>query len=227
MNTENLFCNKCSTVTKHKIVWEDSETEQVKEYYEGMNLDLWEATKVQIFKCQGCWEITVRKSTFWSEDRDKYGELIEKNIQMLPPRHNPNLRPPQSLKNIPENLFRLYNEIIDTYNNRNYTLCAGGIRAIIEGICTEVGILKGGILKSGDKIKNIEDKVNALFEKGIITKKHSTILHSFRALGNNALHEIILPTKEELEQAITIINHSIDSVILFKHNEKNKRNEKL
>ena len=55
--------------------------------------------------------------------------------------------------------------------------------------------------KNGTKVvkrfKNLEGKIAGLYEKGFLTKKSSTILHEHRFLGNEAVHELSQPSKDQ------------------------------
>ncbi len=43
----------------------------------------------------------------------------------------------------PEILDRLYRETIDAFNNSSFLFCAGGLRALVEGICADRGVTDG------------------------------------------------------------------------------------
>jgi len=206
-----LHCNNCNHSTNHKILMETKEREIIKEPYDLKILELWLDIKLQALKCESCDEISFRKASIWCEDinPDTLG--------------NPNIPHPNSFKNVPSNIVGLYTEIIESYNNEIYTLCAAGLRAIIEGICEERGVKKGKYeyKDSTGKViqkmtKNLQGKINGLYEKGLITKAHSNILHEQRILGNEALHQLEQPSKEELINAIQIINLTMDNIYNLK-----------
>jgi hypothetical protein len=98
-------------------------------------------------------------------------------------------------------------------------MCAAGLRAIVEGICVEAGVKDGPVVVNatggGTKIvrkKNLEGKISGLNEKGIIAKNYCEILHEHRYMGNEAVHELAMPSREELQLAISIVEHTLDSV---------------
>ncbi len=120
---------------------------------------------------------------------------------------------------------RIYRETIECFNNEIYTLCAAGLRSIVEGICKDQGIKDGPITVTENdgssktvRKRNLHGKISGLCEKGILTKKNSDILHELRFLGNEAVHELSQPSPEELTLAIEIIEHIIDA--LYKIPEK-------
>ena len=50
-------------------------------------------------------------------------------------------------------LRKIYREVVSAYNNEIYSLCAAGLRSIIEGICVERNITDGEVEytdKNGD-----------------------------------------------------------------------------
>lgn len=142
----------------------------------------------QIIQCQGCKTISFRIFSWCSEcvDYDCNGtseKLYQKRqIECLPLK---------SFYNSSRVISRIYREIIDSYNNETYTLCAAGLRAIVEGLCADQGIKDGPVeirKKDGSTIIKRKDdlhgKISGLFEKGILTKRNSEILHEHRFLGN-------------------------------------------
>lgn len=53
----------------------------------------------------------------------------------------------------------------------------------------------------------LDGKINGLQERGLITKSQQCALHELRFLGNKALHDLDIPSKNELEIAFEIIEH--------------------
>ena len=104
-------------------------------------------------------------------------------------------------------------------NNEINTLCAAGLRTIIEGICAVLKINNGPVeitKKDGSvkivRKKNLQGKISGLTEKGILTTKYSDILHEHRYLGNEAVHELSQPSRQELALAIEIIENILENV---------------
>jgi hypothetical protein len=153
-----------------------------------------------------------------SEDFDPETGKTEITERLYPLRSK-NYLVMKDYRNVPPNIRRIYREVVECFNNELYTLCAGGLRTIIEGICTDHKIKDGPVeinLKDGTKKierrKNIEGKIAGLFEKGILTKQNADILHEHRFIGNEALHELAQPSKDELTLAIQIIEHMFDNI---------------
>jgi hypothetical protein len=131
--------------------------------------------------------------------------------------------------NAPPNLRRIYRETIDSFNAECYTICAGGLRAIVEGICAANGVTNGPVEKEiKGKIeirqsKQLDGKISGLREKDILTKKKAELLHSHRYLGNDALHQLQMPSVDELRLGIEILEHVL--IELYEIQDKAKEME--
>ncbi len=95
-------------------------------------------------------------------------------------------------RQLPKKLDKIYRETIGAFNNHLFVLCAAGLRTLIEGICDDKN-MKG---------KNLEDKINNLV--GILPANIVASLHSFRFIGNEALHELTTPNPDDLQLAIEV-----------------------
>lgn len=109
-----------------------------------------------------------------------------------PPRSRDDLRA-KVFRKIPPKLRTIYAQTIKAFNHKLWVLCAAGLRALIEGICADKGL-------SG---RNLEQKINAL--EGHLPKAIVANLHSFRFMGNQAVHELTAPKRDELKIAIDVI----------------------
>jgi len=208
-----VLCQKCKHETNHIVlasikasgaeVFGDDACYQWETYYE-------------IIQCQGCDEISFRQCDTDSESYD--GEEYYPTVTIFPRRTKETINI-KTYHNIPRNINRLYKETINCYNNDIMTLCAAGVRALVEGICLNKKIKDGeinytdknGILKT-KRSKDLQGKIHGLYEMGILTKDNSESLNEHRYLGNEAIHELSLPSKEELSLAISIIEHILYSI---------------
>jgi hypothetical protein len=221
-----ILCSKCKTETRH-IVIQSTDINGCEYIDETFSID-WN-TQHQIIECQGCLEISYREETCNSEDLDFRTNKPEVFVRIYPMRTCDTLFA-KDFFNMPFDLKQIYEETIDCFNNQIFTLCAAGLRAIIEGICAEEGVKKGLVEVSDKTVKKatLEGKINGLYEKGILTKRQSEILHQHRYIGNEAIHKLITPSKEELELAIQIVEHILESVFEINHKalKLNKKREK-
>lgn len=67
-----------------------------------------------------------------------------------------------------------------------------GLRSLLEGMCNDKGI-------TGN---NLSEKIN---NSHFIPENIRNNLHAFRFIGNDATHNLLIPTKFELLEAIEII----------------------
>ncbi len=224
----DVLCAKCKLETCHKVLKSINDywcSDDHPEYYvDG-------ATEYQIIECQGCKTISFRSNGWFSED--DFHDGYEGNT-ILYPQRSKNTLPIKEFYNVPKNLRRIYREVIDSYNNELTTLCSAGLRAIIEGICSEKKI-KHGLVTITDgsgatkevKKSNLQGKISGLAEKGILTKNNAEILHEHRFLGNEALHELVQPSMAELKLAIEIVEHVLESIFEIVSKAKELRERKV
>lgn len=204
----DVFCPECLRDTRHLIL------QSVNVYWRGDDHPEYYvdgATDYQIIECQGCRTISFRTEGWFSEEDGK-------SVNLYPERSTDTL-PIKDIIRVQRKLRRIYREIIDTYNNENYTLCAAGLRAIIEGICAERNVTDGEVEVDDGKgniqkfrKSNLQGKISGLAEKGILTKSNAEILHEHRFLGNEALHELSQPYYDELRLAIEIVEHILENI---------------
>ena len=154
--------------------------------------------------------------------------------EMLYPKRTQYSLPIKNFYNIPQNLKRIYRETIDCFNNESYTLCGAWVRALVEGLCLENWIMDGEIEttdKEGKALKRRSDtlqwKINGLYEKGRLTKENAEILHEHRFLWNTAMHDLSIPSKEELSLAIEVLEHVFDSLYEIPRKGSQLKNKRL
>lgn len=203
------FCMNCEGNRNHTTLCEKRVSEHTDVY------NYW--AKFAIIQCNGCDEISFLKETCFSEDIDDDGR--PKLVRTLyPERHKLSRRAKEYCK-VPFKLRNLYIEIIEAYNSESPLLCAAGLRSLVEGICADLKIKKGPteVLKKGgikviEQTQKLEGKINGLVETGYLSKKHASILHRHRFLGNDALHDLDKPTFDCLRAAIDIIEHTLENL---------------
>ena len=232
-------CAECKRPTRHLVItsydYHGSEEDREEQWYVDWS------SNFQIIQCQGCMTVSYRTKTYFSEDVQQYGpnDYDDGTTETIYPKRSKETISAKDFWNIPNNLRRIYRETVDSFNNDLYTLCAAGLRALVEGLCAELGVTDGPKeveKKDGTKeikrFSNLEGKIAGLHEKGYLTQQHSEVLHEHRYMGNEAVHQLNMPTKDELLLAIEIIEHMFESVyeIPQKHHElqfkRKKRNKK-
>lgn len=211
------YCGACKKNMNYKVlcekeeVWNDS--------------DMWGKTKYQIVQCKGCDNIFFREEMLCSEDINVYTGEPEPIITIYP-----DAKEKLSLGEVecflPDKLSKICLETIGAYNSKIYTLCAVGLRAVVEGICEEQGVTRGKVRRSQTDgtteevtSKNLDGKINGLVEKGCLTEYQARVLHNHRFLGNEAVHRLEVPSGNELKIAIEVIIDILGSIYALGYKE--------
>jgi len=215
MKTKNVgdivksVCVDCKRVTSHKVL-ASTQNSGYEDWGNGEGLD-WSENDL-IIQCQGCEAISFLRESSNSEDYDQFGPCITTTVF---PDASVDTFGFQLSSYVPENISRIFRESIKCFNSGAYILCAVGIRAVIEAICNDKKVKSGNVrvyTKEGYTNKRKSDlrgKIAGLYEKGILTKRNADILHQHRFLGNEAIHELSVPTKKELMLALEIAHNLI------------------
>lgn len=209
-------CVKCNGATKHQVL--TSIEVNGSEYNQEETCGVEWAHHYQIIQCGGCESISFRHTSQDSENFDPITYEIYETEQLYPEREA-TILPTKSYSNVPPNLRRIYSELIDCFNNDSPILCAAGLRAIVEGICAEHGILNGPVEKLAKggtsktvRSKDLQGRIAGLQEKGLLAKKNADTLHEHRYLGNEAVHQLARPSNNELRLAIEIVELTLDQL---------------
>lgn len=216
-----IYCPSCNNSTNHKILKKESRIYGDYEQGESRWTIEW-----QIIECLGCETISGRELKSFEDDFDpETGKHYEHEI--LYPKRGENILQVKTFLNLPINLRPIYRETIDAFNNQSPILCSAGLRALIEGICTELKIEDGPVPREKNGIieiirkKDLSAKISGLYEKGLLTKVHADTLHKHRFLGNKGLHSLQQPSTSDLQLAIEIVEHTFDN--LFEIGPKARR----
>jgi hypothetical protein len=203
--TVKTFCNKCAKEINHEVIMDyfnhgveltATGTVSLPNLVPDYDRIEWN-DDYQILKCLGCDRISFRKYGRSSEYQDM---IDDGSYEELYP--NREKRKQKDFSNMPDNLNVIYKETISTYNSTNFILCAGGIRAVLEGICKNKDITDW----------KLDKKIETMCTKGIITLPQKDALHQLQFLGNNALHDLTVPKIEEIEAALDIVEHIINDI---------------
>jgi hypothetical protein len=179
---DKIYCNYCKRVTNHEEKLRNKEICSEDEGFHEYLLNI-------VWMCMGCREFVLER-VFYNDETTCDEEA---DIGYFPKRSHSELAPKTYSKLKPK-LVSLYNEAITCYNEGALILCAAGLRALLEGICSDKRI-QGRNLKK--KINNLHPR---LPNRNIIRN-----LHHFRFMGNEAVHELAAPKATELALAISVI----------------------
>ncbi len=211
--TVKVLCTECNRQTNH-LVLVSADRVGTEQY----DKDIWISWEdnYQIMQCQGCETVSFRHLNWFSEYQDF--DWSGHTERIYPKRDAASLKT-KDFQNAPNSLRRIYRESIEAFNNECYTLCAAGLRGMVEGICADQSITDGPVVvpaKGGGtqvvRKDNLEGKIFGLCEKGVLTKSNADTLHEHRYLGNEAVHELAQPSNAELKLAIDIIEHTLEQV---------------
>lgn len=204
------YCNNCHVQSKHIVISDYYENgRELGEYGTSWKNDY------QIIKCENCDRISFRLNGWFSEYCDYFSGGDDGSFEELYPESNENLRLEKDFKSLPYSLSDIYSEVIKSFNQHIYILCAVGIRALLEGICKENKVCQGEVPdKNGVKHirRNLEGKIYGMLQLGIINKQEFNALHELRFLGNSAVHQLEVPSVYDINIALDIIEHLMDDI---------------
>jgi hypothetical protein len=100
----------------------------------------------------------------------------------------------------PRLIKRLYEEVLLTFNEQAHILCAAGLRALLEAICSDKGVASAVIGKHSLTLEKKIDLLSAIVPKHIVDT-----LHDFRFMGNKAIHRLEYPDAGDLHRALNVI----------------------
>jgi hypothetical protein len=60
--------------------------------------------------------------------------------------------------------------------------------------------------------QDLQKKIDDLVSKGLLEKPQADLLHEERYIGNAALHEILPPAKQEIEDGLVIVEGLMNTI---------------
>ena len=191
------FCNECHHETWHDVLFVKNTYDDLGNFFE-----LWQ--DYGVLQCCGCNTVCFRIDTTDSASYDvdfETGERIPIIYTTNYPSINKSLKPIENIYEIPNEIREIYNETIKSIANGCYTLAGIGLRTTVEAIC------------SHEKISDtdLKAKIESLVTNGFISKDDADKLHAIRFMGNDAAHDMEVPTKNKLVIALKIIEHLIST----------------
>lgn len=197
--TVKCYCASCNRTTNHTIVSSERMNSSDDNY--------WWSTNYNIVKCCGCDTISFLTATKEEGviDYDDNGEIIYPTTYKTYPYHKPFAKAISNLWPIPVNIEKIYKETINALNNDCFLLAAAGFRIIVEAICIDIKV----------EGKSLETKINNLCKKGVITKNDRDRLHSIRFMGNDSVHSIKKPDKQQIRLVLDIIHNMLNGLYIL------------
>lgn len=102
---------------------------------------------------------------------------------------------------------KIYSETLVAVQEGSRILAGLGLRGIVEAVCIDRGI----------KSKDLGLRIERLAAKGYISKKDAERLHGIRFLGNDAAHDIKEPSSWQIEVALKIVEHALNTIYVLEH----------
>ena len=179
----------------------------------------------RLVKCLGCNSIKyVTSKSDWGMDPNDPWQNVESDVRVYPdaPGSNQQRLPTITINDatddwgkslIPSSVMKMYKETIDAFNASVRTLAGAGLRATVEAICLDSGISNG----------NLQNKIDELAAKNLLTTAQAELLHEERYIGNAALHELETPSVQDIEDGLRIVEGLITTIYLLPEKAKNLR----
>jgi hypothetical protein len=201
--SQKKFCNRCKGYTNQIVIFqkriehEDYEPEYFYNNY---------GEVYKVFECAGCNQVSFgyEYHDYMDTFHGLNGDLNYSVITDYFPQHF-SFQELYGSQLLPKSIKAIYDETITALKNKCYLLSAAGFRAIIEAICLNNSI-------SG---KTLENKIDKLKSNMLITQKEAARLHAVRFLGNDSLHQIIIPSESTLLGVLNIIQHLLNNLYII------------
>jgi hypothetical protein len=197
-----LPCGQCLGETRHKVL------ESVDVSGEDPSWDYHCVDNYQIVQCQGCDTVSFRKChsdtedfiVDEEEDKTHYIDRVDLYPSRVAGRHK--LRQAHFL---PSSVSRIYDETHSALSNKQPILAGVGIRALVETVCNEESATG----------HSLEQKIDDLVTRGVLTRAGAETLHSMRILGNQAAHQVKPHSEETLNLAMDVVEHLLNDVYIL------------
>lgn len=119
----------------------------------------------------------------------------------------PKPKPKLSDERIPEDIREDIDEAKMCFSVKCYRASTAMFRKALEACC---------VAKGTSKNKNLEGKIDELFEEGIITKNIKDWAHTIRWIGNDALHiNANKVTREDAEDILKLAEQIFNNIYVF------------
>ena len=189
-----IYCNTCKGDTNHELnALHERSNELLRsadERDEPTGFEEW--WEYRFWICRGCDAATleIAYTNTGSLDARAREQVWHSTIH---PRRKRRSRPLKRFYQLDVKLESIYREVIESFNAELRTLCAVGLRALLEGICANKKV-------AGPNLYERIGGMNAHLPSNIVQS-----LHSFRFMGNEAAHELQAPSRADLELAIAVM----------------------
>ena len=198
-------CNICAGERNHQLLHFHSKewTEEVDDYGSYVSGE----DRYELLQCAGCERVTLRHSSYFSENTDDDGRVVP-TVSYYPPATF--RRKPRWLSGSGRFLFigqtdfvpRLLNEIYTALHGECLSLAAMGVRALLERVMID---------RVGDH-DSFAENLKAFADKGYVAAHQSDILKATLDVGHASIHRNYTPTLEDIRLALDITENVIEMV---------------
>lgn len=193
------YCRSCCNDNNHKVLFRETINSDSDDYHC--------ATDYSTIRCLGCGTILFKEDFHdYEEIYPNYHDEWEHSITTtIYPSFLRSYRQLEDSWKLPNSIKTVFEESINALKANCNLLAGAGFRAVIEAVCLDKDI----------KGRNLELKINNLSKEGLITKKECERLHSVRFLGNDSIHEMKVPDRNQLEVVLSVIEHILTNIYLI------------
>jgi hypothetical protein len=192
-----IFCHKCEKTTNHNLLAEQKVEPGEHDYY------AW-GENHYFARCAGCDAFTYAVESWSENDWNPNSGEMDSSWKTYPPGQSER-QPINDERELPAKVRLIYKEVIGAMNAQLPVLSGVGLRALIESICRDQGIVSG----------NLEKLIDGLATKGVLSKTQADILHTHRFLGNVAAHEVTPANPLELVAALEIAENVLRTIYVL------------
>jgi hypothetical protein len=192
-----IYCHQCGRHTN------SNELSKVERHANTDYEDPW--SEVHRFtQCGGCDALTYSVESWSQDDWNPHTGEMDTNWVTYP-RGEGERRSVDTEHDFPAKVRTIYKEVISAMNNQLPVLAGVGLRALIEAICRDQGIIGA----------NLAALIDGLATEGVLSTKQAAILHTHRFLGNAAAHEITPAQPRELVAALDIAENVLRTIYVL------------
>ena len=193
-------CNQCGCETKHHVV--AVRKQQGSEIIEEDFVIDWSNT-YSLLECCGCEEISVKRVSWFSEEPDY------ESVEYYPSRVS--RRRPPWLEDIPDEATEeLMREIYGALQGDQRRLALMGARTVIDGL----------LLRQVGDSGTFAERLDALEDKGFLSKINRVSLEAALNAGHAAAHRAYKPDTANLNLVMDIVENVLQAENLSEHADK-------
>jgi hypothetical protein len=192
VKTTESSCSECGRETRHYVRAESKRGGGDEEFS-------WGQTSY-FLECAGCGWTSIRK-VYWD---DNYSYPDKPDVKLLPP--GLRRRKPEWLWQVDSRFRQLFDEVYAALDAGTLAVPVMGARAILD-------------LVIQDRVRNhrtFAQGLDALTDKGFISKHDRGILDAAVEAGNAAAHRGFFPTEEHAHGVVEIVEHVVSSLYVLK-----------